>query len=156
MVEILRKDFPAEGSELPAEVWFLKRITMDSVNVWIPKGGRAKGTLLIQKMTVDPGIHMPDFICNYLLNQVSQATLASFRNVATQVPNEESDNFWQSRLHADEQGLYAELAELASIRGHGAEVDCCHLPGAEVIQREDRLVDALACVFASTPDTSST
>merc|ERR1712187_309549 len=80
LVEFTRSDFPADANiELPERSWFAKRVDVDTTNVWLPKGGGAEGTVLVQESKVDVEFQLPHSLIKYIMYKVAPEIVTDFR-----------------------------------------------------------------------------
>lgn len=148
LAECIRSDFPAEGFTIPGRSWRNSRVTVDTSNMWIPRGGSSRGTLLVQVTRIDFGFHIPERVAKALLSKVAPGIVDNLITSATRA--KEPGSIWQERLQKDADGLYGELRKVEEIARRRSEVSTESLPSLDVFRRKHQLSTGAACEEGTT------
>lgn len=135
--ESIRSSFPSDGVEIPPKGSWAVRPWIYTTNVWMPRGGEEKGTVLVQVTRVDCGIKVPQFVLDFVFRQISGSYMADLRKGAAKALDPESP--WAKRIQEDKHGLYRELRELETVAEKRRAVNAKTMPGKEVFDRSWRL-----------------
>jgi hypothetical protein len=156
LAECIRSEFPLDGlPELPKKAWGVSRVSIDTANIWMPKGGGSPGTLLLQVSRVDLGFPIADKIIKAIVNKAASTLVDNLIKSATRA--KEPGTIWQERLARDKEGLYAELKAVEEVAAKRREVSSGSPPELDVFARMGDLapIDALLCGGLDTDATGS-
>jgi len=139
LVECIRSDFPHGDLEIPPPGWFVNRAQVNTTNVWVPRGGGKKGTVLTQSAVVNLSFVPPQFLVDFFVTTSLNETLTKFKSVTLLSSDSRPDNPWRERLLKDQNGFYAMLKQIEAAADSRAEVDAASPPGREVVLQAHRM-----------------
>mmetsp|Transcript_57571 Transcript_57571/g.186985 ORF Transcript_57571/g.186985 Transcript_57571/m.186985 type:complete len:159 (+) Transcript_57571:95-571(+) len=137
LVEIARSDFPIEGISMPDLPWWGRRIEVNTRNIWMPQGGKEKGTVLISNARVGTGAPIPTGIMRFIANQLANSILSNIRKGADLAVTPGSR--WHDRVKKDLDGFYKDLAAVEAAAAKRRPISVTNLPGPEVFDRPTKL-----------------
>lgn len=137
LVEVARSDFCQDGVPVPPKRWGVVRPWVYNTNLWIPRGGGAPGTTIVQVNRVDCTLSLPSWVLSFLFRNMSTRFIRDLR--ASAAKSAEPGSPWARRIEDDERRLYSEARKVedAADARPAARLGC--LPGQWIFERDWRL-----------------
>lgn len=134
LAETVTSNFSTEDLNIPKCDWATVRPRTETTCLWMPRGGKKSGTVLVQACRVDVGFSVPQSILKFLFEKLAPQYVRDLRKSAAKAS--EPDSPWQARIKADADGLYRDLAKVETAAKLRQEISVTSLPGKDVFRRE--------------------
>lgn len=108
--ECIRSAFPHEDRPIPKKHWRDVRVSIDTKNIWVPRGGGRSGTAVVQQTRVEAGFRISDWILKTFAAKIATALVENMKKSATRVADPKGP--YPERMENDTLGFYRQLAEV--------------------------------------------
>lgn len=134
LTETITSNFHQGGLAVPKKDWRTIRPSMQTSNIWMPRGGGQEGTVLVQVTRVDFPIKIPAWALKMTFETLAPKITQDLQESSMKARDPQSP--WQPRIKADATGFYRDLAAVVAVADQRQVVSAQQLPGEDVFSRD--------------------